>query len=98
MDCSQYEVRTNTEGYDPNWISCFEESNECICFHPNQGHENGPTDAIKNETKIIQSPIMYNNEIVYPDELPKTGVNAVGSFFIIFVFFLFIYLIIKKKV
>ena len=36
----------NSGAYDPNWLVCDTMNNGCLfCFHPNQGHENGPVDS-----------------------------------------------------
>ena len=36
----------NSGSYDPNWLVCDKMNNGCLfCFHPNQGHENGPVDS-----------------------------------------------------
>jgi LPXTG-motif cell wall-anchored protein len=95
-DPRQYESPYNpTDGfYDPNWISCFLENskeNYIYCFHPNQGHGNGPFDeCAKDGCQTIQPELG-----MYAGELPKTGANNFGLAVMI-VFVLFIGFGIKK--
>jgi len=59
-------ARDDSLDFDPNWTSCWVEKDECICFHPTQGHENGPTDAVKEV-------------LIAPTSLPQTGGGGILS-------------------